>query len=283
MREWVEFAAFRLVAAGVGALPLETASALSGQAWRLVAPRLRRHRRALDNLAFAYPEMSSAERERIAAAMWENLGRTFAEFFHIERIIADGRITFEPPLERFEAIAAAGPCVVCGEHLGNWEILAYAGVRLGMPFAGVYQNLTNPLVDKWLLKKRAPLYPGGLYGKSTATARALLRVARDGGYPAFFADQRASHGIPVPFFGRPASSLTFPAIIARSVGLPIYVGRVLRLPGVRFTIDFKIVEVPLTADRDADIRVATENIQACIEQFVRASPEQWMWAHRRWD
>jgi KDO2-lipid IV(A) lauroyltransferase len=152
-----------------------------------------------------------------------------------------------------------------------------------MPFAGVYQNLTNPLVDKWLLKKRAPLYPGGLYGKSTATARALLRVARDGGYPAFFADQRASHGIPVPFFGRPASSLTFPAIIARSVGLPIYVGRVLRLPGVRFTIDFKIVEVPLTADRDADIRVATENIQACIEQFVRASPEQWMWAHRRWD
>jgi len=72
-----------------------------------------------------------------------------------------------------------------------------------MPFTGVYQNLSNPLVDKWLAEKRSPLYPGGLYGKSPATARALLRVARDGGYPAFFADQRAAHGIPVPFFGRP--------------------------------------------------------------------------------
>jgi len=262
---------------------LETASNLSGRCWRLVAPHLKRQRRALDNLALAYPDMTADERRRVASAMWDNLGRTFAEFFHIPQIIAEGRIAFEPPLERFEAIAAGGPCVVCGGHLGNFELLAYSGVRLGMPFAGVYQNLSNPLVDKWLLEKRAPLYPGGLYGKSTATARALLRVAREGGYPAFFVDLRAGNGVRVPFFGRPASSLTFPAVIARTTGIPIYVGRVLRRPGVRFTIDVAPVEVPRTADREADIRVATANIQARFEQFVREAPEQWMWAHRRWD
>jgi KDO2-lipid IV(A) lauroyltransferase len=282
-REWIEFAAFRLVAAAFTALPLETASTLSGWSWRLVAPRLKRHRRALDNLAHAYPDMRAEERQRIAVAMWDNLGRTFAEFFHIQQIIEEDRIAFEPPLERFEAIAAGGPCVVCGGHLGNFELLASSGLRLGMPFAGVYQNLTNPLVDQWVLEKRGPLYPGGLYGKSTATARALLRVARDGGYPAFFVDLRAGNGIPVPFFGRPASSLTFPAVIARTTGIPIYVGRVLRRPGVRFTIDSAPVEVPRTADREADIRVATASIQARIEQFVRDAPEQWMWAHRRWD
>ena len=281
-REWIEFAALRVVAAGVAALPLETVSAISGWSWRLIAPRLKRHRRALDNLALAYPDMSPAERQRIAVAMWDNLGRTFAEFFHIPQIIAEGRIAFEP-LEKFEAIAGAGNCVVCGEHLGNWEILAYSGVRFGMPFTGVYQNLSNPLVDEWLKEKRAPLYPGGLYGKSPATARALLRVAREGGYPAFFADQRTSHGIRVPFFGRPASSLTFPAMIARSVGIPIYVGWVRRRPGVRFTIAFETVDVPRTADREADIRVATANLQSRIEGFVRQAPEQWMWAHRRWD
>jgi KDO2-lipid IV(A) lauroyltransferase len=282
-RERVEFAAFRLVAAAFAALPLETASTLSGWTWRLVAPHLKRHRRALENLALAYPEMRPEERRRIAVAMWDNLGRTFAEFFHIQQIISENRIAFEPPLERFEAIAAGGPCVVCGAHLGNFELLASSGVRLGMPLAGVYQNLTNPLVDKWVLENRAPLYPGGLYGKSTATARTLLRVAREGGYPAFFADLRAGNGVPVPFFGRPANSLTFPAIIARTIGIPIYVGRVRRRPGVRFTIDVAPVEVPRTADRDADIRVATANIQARIEQFVREAPEQWMWAHRRWD
>jgi KDO2-lipid IV(A) lauroyltransferase len=282
IRERVEFEALRLVAAGIAALPLETASDLSGRGWRLVAPRLKRHRRALDNLALAYPDMSAEERQRLAVAMWENLGRTFAEFFHIPRIIAEERITFEP-LQQFEAIGAGGPCVVCGEHLGNWEILAYSGIRFGMPFTGVYQNLSNGLVDKWLWEKRAPLYPGGLYGKAPATARALLRVAREGGHPAFFADQRTGHGIPVPFFGRPASSLTFPAVIARTVGIPLYVGRVLRQPGVRFTIHAARVEVPKTADREADIRAATANLQACIEQFVREAPEQWMWAHRRWD
>jgi Kdo2-lipid IVA lauroyltransferase/acyltransferase len=281
-RRRLEFAALRLVAAGLTALPLETASALSGRCWRLVAPRLKRHRRALDNLALAYPEMSAAERQRVALAMWDNLGRTFAEFFHIPQIIAEDRIAFEP-LEKFETIGASGPCVVCGEHLGNWEILAYSGVRFGMPFTGVYQSLSNPLVNKWLLEKRAPLYPGGLYDKSPATARALLRVAREGGHPAFFADLRAGNGVAVPFFGRPASSLTFPAVIARTVGIPIHVGRVLRRPGVRFTISTEPVEVPRTADREADIRVATANLQARIEQFVREAPEQWMWAHRRWD
>jgi KDO2-lipid IV(A) lauroyltransferase len=43
------------------------------------------------------------------------------------------------------------------------------------------------------------------------------------------------------------------------------------------------VEVPVTEDRDADVRVATENLQAKFEEFVREAPEQWMWAHRRWD
>jgi KDO2-lipid IV(A) lauroyltransferase len=266
----------------IAALPLETASALSGRCWRLVAPRLKRHRRALRNLALAYPEMGEAERQRIALAMWDNLGRTFAEFFHIPRIIAEDRIAFET-LERFEAMGAGGPCVVCGEHLGNWEILAYSGVRFGMPYSGVYRNLSNPMVDKWVLEKRAPLYPGGLYSKLPATARALLRIAREGGHPAFFADQRAGHGIAVPFFGRPATSVTFPAVIARTVGIPLYAGRVLRRPGVRFTIRVEPVEVPRTADREADIRVATANLQARIEQFVREAPEQWMWAHGRWD
>ena len=281
-QQWIDFAALRLVGAAIAALPLETASALSGRCWRLVAPRLKRHRRALRNLALAYPEMGEAERRRIALAMWDNLGRTFAEFFHIPRIIAEDRIAFET-LERFEAMGVGGPCVVCGEHLGNWEILAYSGVRFGMPYSGVYRNLSNPMVDKWVWEKRAPLYPGGLYSKSPATARALLRIAREGGHPAFFVDLRAGNGIAVPFFGRPATSVTFPAVIARTVGIPLYAGRVLRRPGVRFTIKVEPVEVPRTTDREADIRVATANLQARIEQFVREAPEQWMWAHNRWD
>lgn len=264
------------------ALPLDSASNLSGWVWRKVAPRLERQRRALDNLALAYPEMSLAERERVAADMWENLGRTFAEFFHMPQIIAEQRVAPEPP-ENLRAMADSAPFVVCVPHMGNWEIMAQVCLRFGLPLAGTYQELKNARVDKWIFEKRQPMYPGGLFEKSHASARALIRLARQGGCPAFVADLREGRGVATPFFGRPAMSNPFPALIARAVGLPLYAARVKRLNGVRFALRIEPVEVPQTADRDADVRAATANLQARFEEFVREAPEQWMWAHRRWD
>ncbi len=282
VRQYAEYAAFRLTGALIRALPLETASRWSGLGWRAVAPHLRRHQRALDNLALALPETSAAERERIALAMWENLGRTFAEFFHLEQIKAQGRVALESP-ERFQAIVDAGPFVVCGMHMGNWELLPVAGLRFGVTLAGVYQMITNPLVDRAIYQIRAPMYPGGLMTKSPATARALLRLARGGGCPAFLADLREGRGIETPFFGRPADSNPFPALIARATGLPLYAARVMRLPDARFSMRIERIEVPRTADRDADVSAATTALQARFEEFIREAPEQWTWAHRRWD
>ena len=58
---------------------------------------------------------------------------------------------------------------------------------------------------------------------------------------------------------------------------------VIRSAGVRFTVKVAPVELPITADRDADVLAATANVQAQFEAFLRQAPEQWMWAHRRWD
>ncbi len=281
-RERIEFAAFWLVAVVMGALPLEAASAFSGWGWRMVAPWLPRHRRALDNLTAAYPDMSEEERRRIAGAMWDNLGRTFSEFFHIAEMLPQGRIEFERP-EVFEAIARGGPFVVATLHMGNWEIMALAGKAYGVPLTGVYQELTNSLVEAYIYNMRAPLYLGGLHNKSPATARALLRRAREGGYPAFVADLREKRGVPTTFFGRTAMSNPFPALIARSAGIPLYAARVLRKPGARFRMRIEAVEIPQTEDRHADVLAATQGLQARFEDFVREAPEQWMWAHKRWD
>jgi lauroyl/myristoyl acyltransferase len=76
----------------------------------------------LNNLALAYPDMPLEERERIAAEMWDNLGRTFAESFRIRKIVEEGRIEFESQAQLDEMIRG-GPCVVCGLHLGNWELV----------------------------------------------------------------------------------------------------------------------------------------------------------------
>jgi Kdo2-lipid IVA lauroyltransferase/acyltransferase len=282
LRFRLEYAGFRVLQAAATALPLETVSRQSGMAWRLIAPRLYRQERALDNLALAYPEKSLEERKKLAADMWENLGRTFAESFHLKKIVAEGRIRFEPE-ERFDEIARGGPFVVCGLHLGNWEIVAYAGKRMGAPLTGVYQRLSNPYVDEETQKLRAFLYEGGLLPKAPVTARALLRKAQEGGYPAFLADLRDDRGAKVPFFGHPARSNTFPALLARTTGLPLYAGAAFRRPNVRFVIRIEPVPVPHTNDRAADAIAATAALQKQFEAYIREAPEQWMWAHRRWD
>jgi KDO2-lipid IV(A) lauroyltransferase len=281
LRHRLEFAGFRLAEGAARALPLEFASRMSGLSWRLIAPRLYRQERVMRNLALAYPDMPEDERKRLAADMWENLGRTFAESFHLERIASEGRVTFECE-ETFDAMAE-GPCVVCGLHLGNWELVAYASKRMGVPFTGVYQRMSNPLVDAETQRMRAFLYEGGLLPKTPVTARALLRAAKSGGYPAFLADLRDDRGAAVPFFRHPARSNVFPALLARTTGLPLYAGAAYRLPNVRFRIKAVRVPIPETNDRDADAVAATAALQGQFEAFIREAPEQWMWGHRKWD
>jgi Kdo2-lipid IVA lauroyltransferase/acyltransferase len=279
LRHRLEYIVFRAAQAAATALPLEAVSSTSGLAWRLIAPRLHRQERALRNLALAYPELSEAERKRIAAGMWEN--RTFGESFHLKEIVAQKRVRFEP-MEQLEEIIRGGPCVVCGMHLGNWELVAYASKLMGVPFSGVYQRLSNPLVDEESRKLRAFLYDGGLLPKTPVTARSLMKAAKGGGYPAFLADLRDDNGAAVPFFGHPALATVFPALLARKTGLPLYAGAAFREPKVRFVIRGARVEVPHTDDPAADAVAGTAALHAQFEAFIRQAPEQWMWAHRKW-
>ena len=109
-----------------------------------------------------------------------------------------------------------------------------------------------------------------------------MRVVRDGGTIGFLSDQRDNNGVTVPLFGKPAPSTTFPALLARTAGSPILMVRMRRLAGVRFVQSFELLEVPRTDDRQADVAVATAQIQAAFERYIRDAPEQWMWAHKRW-
>ena len=282
LRLRLELAALWVAIGMARALPVQTASWLSGNLWRLIAPFLGRQKRALANLELAFPEKSPGERKAIAAAMWENLGRTFAESLHIKALTKGDRIVFEPAEGFDEAARGAKPFIVCGLHLGNWEILAHGGQRLGVSLIGVYQRLSNPHVEALLRSMREPLYKAGLMSKTPMTARALLRAIKDGACPCFLADLRDDRGAFVPFFGKPARSNVFPALLARTTGVPLYAGAAFRRPGARFSIRIAPIFMPHTSDSDADALVATQTLQLQYEAFIREAPEQWMWAHRKW-
>ena len=282
LRYRLEYAAFWVVATIARALPLETASCVSGRLWRWLAPLLKRHRRALDHLRLAFPEKTEAERDSTARDMWETLGRIFAESFHLDEIIDSDRIQFTN-LDELKATGVMGNGVVgCAAHLANWEVAASLSVKLGTDAMGIYQRVKNPWVDARIRAMRARLYPAGLLQKSQASGLRAIRHVRQGGALVMLADLRDRNGLSVPFFGSPAPSTTFPAMVARMLDRPLMAVEVERLPGVRFRIRGELVDVPRTDNREADVRVATENLQRKLETFIRAHPSQWMWAHRRW-
>lgn len=279
----LEYWGFRIVAALFGALPVDVASSLSGWIWRTVAPHLRRHARAERNLAASMPELSARERAAVLDQMWDGLGRTFAEAFHLRTIQSDpSRIALDLSPEVLEAVRSPRGCVLACPHMGNWEVASIAALQAGGRVAGVYQRLKNPLVDRYVTGLREPYYPQGLFTKGNDAVLKLRRVLRQGHGVALLADLREMRGVAVPFFGRPAPSTPFPAFLACSMGAPLVAGRVVRLGGARFRITGELLPVQSTGNRDADIEATTAAIHACFERFIRENPGQWMWAHRRW-
>jgi Kdo2-lipid IVA lauroyltransferase/acyltransferase len=295
LRYRAEYAGLRVIVALVRAAPLEVACDVSGRIWRLVAPYDRRHQRALENLAIAFPEKSLAEREAIALAMWENLGRVMVETMQLDRIISDpDRIRMT---DRTAEVFARyrnkmGPAIGVTLHMGNWELAAWPLAVAGNNPAAVYRTVKNPYVDRYLRWLRRNLYPGGLLGRGRGdgdidegqrTARLITDFVRQGGRLGLVCDLHDRTGLPVPFFGKPARSVAIPAMIARRVGARIWIGRCLRLgKQSRFEIEFRELKVPRSANPGNDVRSITAAMQAQFEAWVREAPEQWMWSNRRW-
>jgi KDO2-lipid IV(A) lauroyltransferase len=291
----LEYALLRTIAALIRALPLETAVAFSAKAWRRLAPLFapRRHQRALENLAIAFPEKSAEERLEIALAHWENLGRVMAETMQIDRIIKDpSRIEIESQgiFQRYKD--KLGPAVGVSLHMGNWELAIWPLVVAGANPAAVYRSVNNPYVDAYLRAQRRDLYPGGLlgrgkvegeHGESERTARLITDYVRRGGRLGLVCDLHDRRGIPVPFFGKPARTQPIAAMIARRLGARIWMARCLRIGNEsRFRITLKELKVPRTANQASDIRQIMTAMQEQFELWVREAPEQWMWSNRRW-
>lgn len=292
IRFMLEYALLRLIIGLVRLLPLDTARELSAKCWLLLAPYGRRHRRALDNLAVAFPEKSAEEREAIAMAMWGNLGRVMAETMQLDRILKEPqRIEIENPELLGRYAGRMGAAIACSMHMGNWELAMWPLTRIGAKPAAVYRLVDNPLVDLYLRNQRKELYPGGLFARGNMqgvnagldTARMIASYVRQGGRLGFLADRYDRSGRAVPFFGEPARTTIVPAMLARRTGTRLWAGRCIRVGNEsRFKVRMIEVKVPWTDDPNADIEQATANMQAQFEAWIRENPEQWMWSNRRW-
>ena len=288
LRQRLEYGLLLAIILFVRAMPLDMATAVSARLWRFIAPKTRRHRRALKNLEKAMPEKTPGEREAIALGMWDNLGRVMAEGVHLRQILKEPwRVEFEDPalLERYRD--KTGAMVFASLHMGNWEVAIAPCTTINARAAGVYRLVENPYVDSLIRQMRAPLYPGGLFAsKSDDGFNTVMRIAafvRQGGALGMLADLPEWKGVQVPFFGHMMWATTAPAWLARRAGAGLWVARVIRIgKKSRFRIAVKELKVPRTDRPEEDIKELTASIQRQFEAWIREHPDQFMWSNKRW-
>jgi Kdo2-lipid IVA lauroyltransferase/acyltransferase len=278
-----EAVALELVMAIFAALPVDHASACGGRIARVIGPHLGISRRALANLARAMPENDAAENRRILRCMWENLGRALAEHPHLGHICdgVSGRVEIINGDAVLDLVTSRRPALLFGAHLANWEVGPSTVHRMmGDALLSVYRAANNPWVER-MLRRRLPARRA--VAKGAAGGRELVRHVRRGGAAAMLVDQKQNDGIAVAFFG--AAAMTAPAIarLGRRFDCPIVPIRVERLEGAhfRFTVE-EALDTVATGNAVADVLATMMRVNAIIEDWVRARPEQWLWLHRRW-
>lgn len=278
------------------AIPVGAASATGGWIARTAGPLLPVSETGRRNLRRAFPELDEAEVERILKGVWDNLGRTVAEYPHLQRLWdydperpdADSRISVDG-IEQFVALRDDGkPALIFSAHLGNWELLPMAAARHGLPLAVLFRPPNNPHAAALVRRIRAKAHgqPGrddGLLPSGVEGALAAVELLGQGMHLGMLVDQRFRRGVLVPFFGRPAQTGTVLAKLARRFDCPVHGARVERLGGARFRVSLTPpLPLPHTDDAEADIAETMRLVTATIEGWVRERPEQWLWLHRRW-
>lgn len=266
---------------------IDAASALGGFIGRHVFYRVTPIAdRARDNLKAAYPEMDEAGREAIVREMFDNLGRTVAEYPHLEKLKLTGpdpRLEIAGKEHGDAAMARAKGTMFISGHFANWEAMPVMATELGYEGGLVYRPPNNPFVDRYISRMRSLAGPKVQISKGPQGTRKIFTFLRRGMAILMLVDQKTEQGVAAPFFGRDAMTTPAPAALALKLGSVLLPASNERLGGARFrmTIHPPIAFTP-SGDHDADVLALTAKINAAIEDCVRKRPSQWLWIHRRW-
>lgn len=286
LRHKLETAALTFLTLTARALPLPVASDFGALLGRLALPLLARRRRiATENLRAALG-LSEPEAATMTKAVFRQLGRSFVEFLALPAHDWDelnGRIEFDEGFARLLEHAKTGKgAVLVTAHYGNWELFGAAvGRRVG-GVAYVFPPQSNPGSGARINETRSRLGVE-LIDMEQGMRRALKRILQ-GGHIGMLMDQDARKiGVHVPFFGRPASTLTGPARLAIRARAPIYFGLLDRVGRATYrgkTLSW--LEPIAGAEEEAELLRLTTAMNVALETAIRERPDHWYWIHRRW-
>jgi KDO2-lipid IV(A) lauroyltransferase len=263
-----------------GRLPLKQRLALvSFIVRRVLAPALRWPARIEANLDYVRPDMPPSERTALIDASLDNLARVFIENYDVPALHRRGAACplTGPGLDAVEQARAEGrPVLFVTGHYGNPEAARAAMQMRGWSVGGLYRPMANPYFNAHY-KENFHAVSGDVFEQGRRGTLGLLKHMRGGGMAVLLFDVYDSAGVPIPFLGQPAPTLTSAADIAlRSNALMVPFFGIRHSDGITMT---NVLETPI---QHGDPKQMMEEATRRLEARIAEDPGQWMWVHRRW-
>lgn len=241
---------------------------------------------AQENVINAKIASDEKKGKKIARAACQHFLGHLLESLRLPAQYADfssNRIELEAPQESIDLIIKAGePILLVSGHLGCWETALQMLPEARQTMVMV-RSMNNPYVQQFLERAH---FRGKikLVSKKQGMSATTLKLWGEGRTMIMLMDQHAGrHGLWIDFFGRPASTHTSPARLHLLTGHPIICIAFVRVGLWRYRL---LASEPMrfaaTDDRLADQEKIIRHLSTCLESYIRAFPDQYLWMHRRW-
>ena len=236
-------------------------------------------RRALANIAMAFPDWPEQKQRATIHSMFLHLGQSMLEWLwlpnlDLKKLEATTEIHDAHYID--EALAIERGALIFTAHYGNWEWLAATVTLLGHPLTVLQRERDEPDLNRFIMRMRSHFGMRSIGRKTSTSALEMFRALRKGELLAFLIDQNIrAESVKVPFFGRPALTPIGPARLAVRAEAPVMICFIERREGKQI-VHF---QKPILSSDPYEI---TARLTAAIEEQVRRVPEQWVWFHNRW-
>jgi len=263
-------------------LGLKISSFLSGKLFEFIGPLFRSKETIKSNIKRAIPQINSLELKKIKKSMWNNYGRTLAEYMFLKNF-RNNKLASNIDLEGKEILEQIKyektPVIFISGHFSNFELMAMQIEKSGIDLAAVYRPLNNKFLNVLMERIRKKYICKNQIKKGARGVRELLKLYKKGHSIALMIDQRVSEGIKSKFFNQEAFTTTIPAQFIKKFNckvIPIYIER-------QNQINFNIkIEKPIEFSKNDTREKITRDLNIWLEKAILKNPKEWIWSHNRW-
>jgi KDO2-lipid IV(A) lauroyltransferase len=246
----------------------------------LMRPTMKKRRQiAKRNLELCFPDLSDEQRHDLLEKNQQTMGMMMIETamsWWASDAMLQKRVSYEG-LEYLEAAVEKGKGVIL--LTGHFTSMEIGGrlIMLKQPCYVMFRELKNPLFNAFMMRARTHHSEGVVMQRDP---RVMVRALRKNKIVWYAPDQ--DHGkrqsVFAKFFGVQASTVIATARLAKMSGAAVIPFTPRRDEKGHYTLT---LSAPLTNFPAGDDIADAQRINDIIEKEIRQSPEQYLWAHRR--